>query len=119
MTDEIDDLELDRRVRRVFSPSEDAVRRVIERSLGFPGPGSPRDDVKPHRRLLSVRIGLAILTIVIVTAAIWMGRAPRAQFSVTGEGSRVLIQMPDGRERVMNANEGLRGREHLIIVVQR
>jgi hypothetical protein len=114
MTDEIDDLELDGRVRRVFSPSDDAVRRVIQRSLRSPG-----DRPNTHRSLLSARIALATLTIVIVTTAIWMGRAPRAQFRVTGEGSRILIQMPDGRERVFSVGDRPAAQEHLIIVVQK
>jgi hypothetical protein len=112
--------DIDRRVRAALAPDETAIHRVLARALQGSGVRTPVTRARGVARVTAL-----VCAAVLVAATVWrwrQGSAPEAPpppaFTITGSGSVVVVDSPDGRRWVVGSAPARRTGGNYVIVLR-
>jgi hypothetical protein len=117
MDDETGLHDVDQRIRAALAPDEASVHRVLARALEDGGVRATATRVRSLARVTAL-----VCAAILVAAALWrwrQGPAPPAPpaFMISGSGSVVVVDSPDGRRWVVGpAPERRTGGNYVIVL---
>ena len=121
MDDEHTLREADARVRSALRPDDAIARRVLDRAFA--------DERAPRRRargFQSAVVFAAVLILCVTSVIVWQSRHPPSpapvssdSLAVTGTGSIVVVEHPDGRRWIVGPPPERRAGRNYVIVVQK
>ena len=116
--------EVDARLRAALSPDQAATARIVARALTYGGTPLRRPQLPPRRVLAALAlIALAIA----VGIGVWISRraatvavaiAPTLPLAITGQGSMVVVERPDGRRWIVGPPPEPRAGGNYVIVLE-
>jgi hypothetical protein len=122
MDDEHTPPEPDARLRAAFSPDEETTRRIVARALT--DSGAPRGPLRPWRYVGALAVLVLLLGISAWQrqrrpAAVAVAVAPTLPLAITGQGSMVVAESPDGRRWIVGPPPEARAGGNYVIVLER
>jgi hypothetical protein len=121
MDDERTLREADTRLRDALLPDEAVARRVLDRALA--DARAPRRSARGRRSAVAIA---AALILSVTGVIVWQSRHPPSpapvasdSLAVTGTGSLVVVEHPDGRRWIVGPPPERRAGRNYVIVVQK